>query len=121
MVALWYRYAWIMWNDKKLIKNFIDYSSKNFEKYIELPFDNYFIEKTKASQVADLENHNPSVYAWSSMWAAFLSNFVLNNETYTHLDIAWTAINSFEPYGLMNKWMTWFWVDSLSEILLNLK
>ena len=121
MMALWYRYAWIMWNDKKLIKNFIDYSKENFEKYIELPFDNYFIEKTRDSQVADLENLNSSVYAWSSMWAAFLSNFILNNEEYTHLDIAWPAINSLEPYGLFNKWMTWFWVDSLSKILIDLK
>ena len=121
MMALWYRYAWIMWNDKSLIKDFINFSKNNFEKYIELPFDNYFIEKTRASQVADLENLNRWVYAWSSMWAAFLSNFVLNNEKYTHLDIAWPAINSFEPYGLFNKWMTGFWVDSLSKILLNLK
>jgi len=121
MMALWYRYAWIMWNDKWLIKDFINYSKKNFEKYVELPFDNYFIEKTRASEVADLENLNRWVYAWSSMWAAFLSNFVLNDEKYTHLDIAWPAINSFEPYGLMNKWMTWFWVDSLSKILIDLK
>ncbi len=121
MMALWYRYAWIMWNDKSFIKDFINYSKNNFEKYVELPFDNYFIEKTRASQVADLENLNRWVYAWSSMWAAFLSNFVLNNEKYTHLDIAWPAINSFEPYWLFNKWMTWFWVDSLSKILLNLK
>ena len=121
MMALWYRYAWIMWNDKDLIKNFTDYSKDNFEKYIELPFDNYFIEKTKASNVADLENLNEWVYAWSSMWAAFLSNFVLNNEEYTHLDIAGPAINSFEAYGLFNKWMTWFWVDSLSKILIDLK
>ena len=121
MMALWYRYAWIMWNDKKLIKDFVEYSKDNFEKYVELPYDNYFIEKTRASQVADLENLNSSVYAWSSMWAAFLSNFVLNNEEYTHLDIAWPAINSLEPYGLFNKWMTWFWVDSLSKILIDLK
>lgn len=121
MMALWYRYAWIMWSDKKLIKNFIDYSKNNFEKYIELPYDNYFIEKTRSSEVADLENLNRWVYAWSSMWAAFLSNFILNNEKYTHLDIAWPAINSFEPYGLMNKWMTWFWVESLSKILIDLK
>jgi leucyl aminopeptidase len=121
VVALWYRYAWIIWNDKKLIKNFIDYSKTNFEKYIELPYDNYFIQKTKDSQIADLENLNRWVHAWSSMWAAFLSNFVLNNELYTHLDIAWPAINSFEPYWLMNKWMTGFWVDSLSEILINLE
>lgn len=121
MVALWHRYAWIMWNDKKLIKKFTDYSNKNFEKYIELPFDNYFIEKTRASKVADLENLNRWVYAGSSMWAAFLSNFVLNNEAYTHLDIAWTALNGFEPYWLFNKWATWFWVDSLSSILMDLK
>ncbi len=121
MVALWFRYAWIMWNDKNLIKKFINYSNNNFEKYIELPFDNYFIEKTRSSKIADLENLNRWVFAWSSMWAAFLSNFVLNNETYIHLDIAWTALNSFEPYWLFNKWMTWFWVDSLSSILLDIK
>ncbi len=120
MVALWFRYAWIMWNDKALIKNFIDYSKNNFEKYIELPYDNYFIEKTK-SKIADLENLNRWIYAWSSMWAAFLANFVLNWEKYTHLDIAWAAINSFEPYWLINKWMTWFWVDSISSILQKLK
>ena len=120
MVALWYRYAWIMWSDKKLINTFIDYSKNNFEKYVELPYDNYFIEKTRSSQVADLENLNTWVYAGSSMWAAFLSNFLLNKEAYTHLDIAWPAINSFEAYWLYNKWMTGFWVDSLSEILTNL-
>jgi len=121
LFGLWYRHAGIMWSDKKLIKAFIDYSSKNFEKYVELPYDNYLINKTKASEIADVENLNKWAYAWSSMWAAFLSNFILNKELYTHLDIAWTAINSYEPYGLMNKWMTWFWVDSLSEILANLK
>lgn len=121
MVALWYRYAWIMWNDKKMISNFIEYSKRNFEKYVELPYDNYFIKKTRWSQVADLENLNRWTHAWASMGAAFLSNFILNNELYTHLDIAGTAINSFEPYGLLNKWITWFWIDSLSEILLNLE
>jgi len=120
MWALWFRYAWIMWNDKELISKFIDYSKDNFEKYVELPFDNYFIEKTQSSKVADLENLNRAVYAWASMWAAFLSNFILNNEPYTHLDIAGTAINTYEPYWLFNKWMTWFWVDSLSSILSDL-
>ncbi len=51
------------------------------------------------------------------MWAAFLSNFLLNWEKYTHLDIAWTALNSLEAYSYVNKWMTGFWVDSLSTIL----
>jgi leucyl aminopeptidase len=55
------------------------------------------------------------------MWAAFLSNFVLNGEWYTHLDIAGTALNSLEPYGYANLWMTGFWVDSLSTIFKELK
>jgi leucyl aminopeptidase len=118
--ALGYRYAWIMWNDKKLIKKFITYSDKNFEKYVQLPFDNYFIEKTK-SEIADLENLNHNVKASASMWAAFLFNFVDNNELYTHIDIAGVAINEFESYWLFNKWMTGFWVDSISNILLNLE
>jgi hypothetical protein len=36
-----------MGTDKKLISKFINYSQENFEKYVELPLDNYFIEKTK--------------------------------------------------------------------------
>ena len=99
---------------------FLNYSSNNFEKYNRLPFDDYFIEKTK-SKIADLENLNRSVFAWSTMGAAFLSNFVLNDENYTHLDIAGTALNSLEPYGYANVWMTWFWVDSLSTIFKELK
>ena len=119
MVALGFRYAWIMGNDEKLIDKFLKYSDKNFEKYNKLPYDNYFIEKT-ISKIADLENLNRWVYAWSTMWAAFLSNFILNNEEYTHIDIAWTALNSFEPYWYANVWMTGFWVDSISSILKNL-
>ena len=116
MVALGFRYAWIMWTDNKLIKKFLKYSKNNFEKYNKLPFDNYFVEKTK-SEIADLENLNRWIYAGSTMWAAFLYNFLLNNEEYTHIDIAWTALNSFEPYWLANKGMTGFGVDSVSSIL----
>lgn len=120
VVALGFRYAWIMWTDKQLINLFLDYSKNNFEKYIELPFDNYFIKNTK-SEIADLQNITEWIYAWSSMWGAFLSNFLLNKEKYTHIDIAGTAINSYKPYWLFTKWITWFWVDSISKIFLWLK
>ena len=120
MVALWFRYAAIMWNNDKLINKFEEYSKENFEKYIRLPFDNYFIRKTE-SEYADLQNLTKWINAWSSMWWAFLSNFVMNKEQFTHIDIAWPAINSYEPYWLYNKWMTWFWVDSISNIFLDLK
>ncbi len=116
MVALGFRYAWIMWNDDKLIDKFLTYSENNFEKYSRLPFDDYFVEKTK-SEIADVKNLTEWIYAGSTMWAAFLANFVLNKEKYTHLDIAWAALNSYEPYWYAVKGMTGFWVDSVSHIV----
>ncbi len=116
IVWLWFRHAWIMWTDNDLINKFIKYSEDNFEKYNRLPFDDYFIEKTKW-EVADLQNLSKWVYAWSTMWGAFIYNFLSREEEYTHIDIAWTALNSYEAYGLANKWMTWFWVDSMSKII----
>lgn len=118
--ALGYRHAGIMWTDKKIIDKLIDYSKTNVEMYHELPFDNYFVEKTK-SEIADLSNIDRWVKAWSTMWAAFLYNFRMNNEPYTHIDIAWTAMNSYEPYAYVPKGMTGFWVDSLSKLFLSLK
>ncbi|ATU05550.1 hypothetical protein BKN14_03830 [Candidatus Gracilibacteria bacterium HOT-871] len=119
MIALGFRYAGIMGNDEKLIQKFLDYSEKNIEKYNKLPFDDYFIDQTK-SEIADLQNLSTGVKAGSTMGAAFLVNFCLNSEKYTHLDIAGTALNSYEPYAYVNKGMTGFGVDSVSFILKNL-
>jgi leucyl aminopeptidase len=120
LYALWFRYAWIMWDDREIIDSLLKYSKTNFEKYMELPFDNYYIEKTK-SEIADYDNLREWIFAWSTMWGAFLYNFLLNKEKFTHIDIAWVANNSYEPYGLYSKSTTWFWVDSLSKLILSLK
>ncbi len=120
MVALGFRYAGIMGNDDDFIGKFEEYSRGGVEKYSRLPFDDYFVEKTK-SDVADVQNLTDGVYAGSTMWAAFLANFVLNDEKYTHLDIAGPALNSYEPYGYTVKWMTGFGVESVSEIIKNIK
>jgi leucyl aminopeptidase len=119
MMALGFRYAWIMWNDRKTINTILRQSKDSYEKYYELPFDDYFREKCE-SEIADLENLNRGVYAGATMWGAFLSHFPLNEEKYTHLDIAGPALNSYEANGLMNKWMTWFGVESLSNYYLSL-
>jgi len=116
MVALWYRYAGVMGNDKKMIEKLKKYSKNHSEQYFELPFDDYLISKTK-SKIADYNNLDRSVHAGASMWAAFLSNFLENNELYTHIDIAGTYINEWEAYWKMPKWMTGFWVESLTSIL----
>lgn len=115
MVALWYRYAGIMWNDRAMLDRLIKYSQKNTEKYVELPFADHFLEKTK-SEIADFKNLDRTVHAGSSMGAAFLSNFLENNEKYTHIDIAGAYINEGWAYGKMPKWMTGFGVESLAEI-----
>jgi len=118
MVALGFRYAGIMGDDRQTIDKLVEYSKTHTEKYVELPLDEYMKEKTK-SKIADYNNLDRSVHAGASMWAAFLSNFLENDEKYVHIDIAGAYINDGEPYGKMPKWMTWFWVESLSDIFLS--
>lgn len=112
--ALWYNYAWIMWDNRQFIDKLI--KNKTFESYWELPFNDFFIEKTKW-KISDYINHTTWIYAWSSMWWAFLKNFCLNNEKFTHIDIAWPAFVK-EKYWIYNVWATGFWVDSLSKLIL---
>ncbi|MCD5375486.1 leucyl aminopeptidase family protein [Candidatus Gracilibacteria bacterium] len=118
MVALGFRYAGIMGTDRQMLDTLLDYSKENTEKYVELPFGEHFMEKTK-SEIADFKNLDRGVYAGSSMGGAFLSNFLVNNEKYTHIDIAGAYINEGDPYGKMPKGMTGFGVESLSEIFKN--
>lgn len=115
MMALGFRYAGIMGTDRVMLDTLLKYSQKNTEKYVELPFGDHFIEKTK-SEIADYKNLDRWIYAGSSMGWAFLYNFLVNDEKYTHIDIAGAYINEWDPYGKMPKGMTGFWVESLSEI-----
>ena len=119
LFALGFRYAWIMWTDRFIIDELLKNSKTDFEKYCELPFDNYYVEKCK-SEIADLDNWSKWIYTSSTMWGAFIYNFRENDEKFVHLDIAWVVNNSFEPYGLYSKSTTWFWVDSLSKLFLSL-
>ncbi len=116
MVALGYNYAWIMWNNDKIIEKII--KNNSYEKYNRLPFDNYLKEKTKW-EISDLKNLSEQVLAWASMWAAFLSNFCDKNEKYIHIDIAWVSYRE-DDFWVFTKQATWFWVKSLSEVFLNL-
>lgn len=115
MVALGYNYAGIMWDNRQFIDKLL--KNETFESYWELPLDDFMIEKTKW-KISDLINYTSWVYMWSSMWWAFLKQFCLNNEKFTHIDIAWVAFVK-EKYGLYNIWATGFWVDSLSKLVLD--
>jgi leucyl aminopeptidase len=66
MVALGYRYAGVMGTDKSFIKKLLSYSENHTEQYVELPFDDNFLEKTK-SKIADFKNLDRTVHAGSSM------------------------------------------------------
>lgn len=114
MVALGYNYAWVMWDNRQFIDNLVQ--NETFESYWELPFADFYMEKTKW-KISDLINYTSWVMAGSSMWGAFLKNFCLWNEKFTHIDIAWVAFVK-EKYWLYNVWATGFWVDSLSKLLL---
>ncbi len=116
LFALGFRYAGIMGDNRKIIDKILDYSKNNFEKYIELPFDNYFVEKVKSKQ-ADLTNRTKWIYAGPSMGGAFISHFLTKKEKFVHIDIAGIVQNRYEEYGLFPLCATWFWVDSLSTIL----
>lgn len=115
MVALWYNYAWVMWDNKELINNLL--SNDTFEKYWELPFNDFYIEKTKWT-ISDFKNLTEWIFVWATMWWAFLKNFCLNKEKFTHIDIAWVSFVK-EKFWLYNVWATWFWVDSLSKVIIN--
>lgn len=116
LFALGFRYAGIMGDNRKIIDTILEYSKDNFEKYVELPFDNYFVEKTK-SKIADLTNRTKWIYAGPSMGWAFIYNFLTKKEKFVHIDIAGIVQNRYEEYWLFPLYATWFWVDSLSTIL----
>ncbi|MDD5769349.1 MAG: leucyl aminopeptidase family protein [Candidatus Gracilibacteria bacterium] len=113
--ALGYNYAGIMGNNRQFIDNLLN--NETFEKYWELPFGDFYIEKTKG-KISDLVNITELVYTGCSMGGAFLANFVLNNERFTHIDMVGPGFVK-EKYGLYNVGATGFGVDSLSKMILN--
>lgn len=117
MVALGYRYAGVMGNNKEFIHTLLQ--NPTSEKYWELPLGEYFVSKTKGT-ISDLINYTSGVMAGSSMWGAFLEQFCLKWEKFMHLDIAWPSMVK-EKYGVFNPGATGFWVDSLTYLLENYK
>lgn len=116
--ALGFNYTAVMGTDNKVVRDIVALSDQGEEKYLELPMDEYHIEKTKWD-ISDLKNLADWVYAWSSMWGAFLVNFVENGEDLTHLDIAWTSDRK-DDYSIFVRWATGVWVDSLSKYYISL-
>jgi leucyl aminopeptidase len=66
MVALGFRYAGIMGTDRVMLDTLLEHSKTNTEKYVELPFGDHFMDKTK-SDIADYKNLDRGVFAGASM------------------------------------------------------
>lgn len=111
--ALGHIFAWIIGTEKKVISLLCN--NPTHDKYWELPFDPYFVEKTKG-EYSDLKNYTENVFADASMGAAFISQFLTKNEPFVHIDIAGTAFLN-ERYGILPKGATGFWVESLSYLI----
>ncbi|MDD4150990.1 MAG: M17 family metallopeptidase [Candidatus Gracilibacteria bacterium] len=118
MYAIGYNYAGIMGTDKYIISKLLEQSKDNFEKYWQLPFSNFYIEKTKG-EISDIKNLSEGVYAGATMGRAFLANFCDKGEKFIHIDIAGVA-NYPENYGLYSKGATGFGIDSLSKLFMEL-
>lgn len=115
MMALWYRYAWVMGNNTEMIEKLT--ANQTFEKYWQLPYDDYFVSKTSGT-ISDYVNYTGSVMAGAVMWGAFLSQFCLKWEKFTHIDIAGPSMIK-EKYWVFNVWATGFWVEGLSYMYQN--
>lgn len=119
LFALWFRYAAVMWTNKKFISHMVKQSHNAPEKYCEFPFDQYYLDECK-STIADFDNHSKWPYCGSIMGWAFMANFLENNESYTHFDIAWVANNTYKPFWRNPITSTGIWVESISQYIKSL-
>jgi len=120
LYALGFNYAGIMWNNKLFINKLLNQSKKHYEQYWELPFWNYYQEAVKGTISDTVNTNSKKIFAGSSEWGAFLSEFVLNDEPFTHIDIAWSS-NRMDNYKIFAKWATWFGIDSLAKFFSELE
>lgn len=119
LFALWFRYAAVMWTNSKFINHMVKQSAEAPEKYCEFPFDKYYMDECK-STIADFDNHSKGPYCGSIMGWAFMANFLENNESYTHFDIAGVANNTYKPFGRNPVTSTWVGVESISNYIKSL-
>lgn len=87
LVALGQEVAGLMSNDDKLVAN-LKKSAANVDEYVwQLPIINEWREEMK-SPIADLQNIGKSRFAGTATAAAFLENFIKNDVSWAHFDIA---------------------------------
>ncbi len=116
--ALWYDYAWVIWDDEAVISQLELLSKDSLEKIWRLPLNDKMIKSLKA-EIADIKNIAKTEKAGSSIGAAFLTYFQWNAKL-THLDIAGPAYRN-DRLGYMLKWATGWGVMILSDLIRSIR
>jgi leucyl aminopeptidase len=87
MVALGSNYSGLFGNNKKFIDKIVKLSEDSYEKNWPMPIDRDFHDEMKG-EVADLKNIGNGREGGACTAAAFLEEFVSENVSWAHLDIA---------------------------------
>lgn len=87
LMAVGHETCAIMGNDQKLVDSLLKSAANTDEKMWQLPIYDEF-RKDMKSNIADLKNIGGSRFAGTSKAAAFLEEFVGENISWAHLDIA---------------------------------
>ena len=99
--ALGYNYTGVFTNDEKFLEELKKASLETKEKIWQLPVDEDFHKQIRNSKVADLTNAQPGEKAGASLAAAFIEEFVKEDISWIHLDIAGSSLFKNEGNGVM--------------------
>ena len=116
-VALGNWRAGLFVNNDKLSNDLLIASEKSGESLWRMPHEDPHIEETLKSNFADLTNCGKR-YGGAIFAAIFLSNFVSDNISWAHLDIAGTDFHEKE-YGIYSKGASAFGVRTCLHFIMN--
>lgn len=116
-VALGNWRAGLFVNNDDLSNQLLNASKKSGESLWRMPHEDYHIEETLKSNFADLKNCGKR-YGGAIFAAIFLSNFVSDNISWAHLDIAGTDFHDKE-FGIYSNGASAFGVRTCLEFLKN--
>ncbi|KHL09045.1 leucyl aminopeptidase [Mumia flava] len=103
VVALGERTAGVLGNDADLRSRVVDLGESVGEAFWPLPITREVLDKVTSSELADVRQHNPKPAGGTLYAAAFLQQFVDDDTTWAHLDIAGPAFNDGAPYDEVPK------------------
>ena len=99
--ALGENYTGAFTNDEAFLQELKEACKDTKEKIWQMPLDEDFHKQIRNSKVADLTNAQVGKKAGASLAAAFLEEFIQENVSWIHLDIAATSTKEKEATGVL--------------------